>query len=260
MKDQPAAAPHLAPLQHHEYPEIEYMPPRAPSPPFVPEGFEPIDLVSLRKNLMRGCHRAYLAGIDASGKTALQRKVEANQRRLDAELDEETDQLVAALGGKRREMPPPPQRWGVESVRSRSRPASAAARSGPLSAASGRKSATGRRPGSAASNGSAPDVARPTAASRHRAAARSREREGRVAARRPLSFSAKPVPAAAKQVKRKVFKMESTVEAMERLKREDEEAEKEVRVLPEDEEVVVDYPSPLAFEEEEEEFVMTMPM
>lgn len=43
---------------------------------------------------MTGCHRTYLAGLDEDGKTKVERDIEANIARREAELDAEADEIL----------------------------------------------------------------------------------------------------------------------------------------------------------------------
>ncbi|CCX32305.1 hypothetical protein FPQ18DRAFT_377203 [Pyronema domesticum] len=176
-----------------QWPEIEYMPPVPADLPFVPEGFEEPNYTWLAKNYMRGCHRAYLAGVDDNGKTELQRKLEKNMLLLDAELEEETLAAIENAKGTSRSKPVvavankapalvkrSTSRPAVATRRSTSRPASRnepskRSTSRPATQRSNSRPAT-TRPASAASNTRPTSAAstRPTSAASVRPTARAR--------------------------------------------------------------------------------------
>ncbi|KAA8909306.1 hypothetical protein FN846DRAFT_623078 [Sphaerosporella brunnea] len=306
-----------------DVPEIEYMPPGPHEIPFTPEGFEEsLDFTYLKNNYMRGCHRAYLAGIDEDGKSSLQRTLEANQRRLNAELDAETEELVAkisrkpSLATRRMEDQKPAMTTSssrAASSASTARPTSRAgtATARPTSRAgtsssrpSSRAGSTTTRPTSSRPSSrtsvrppaSTASLSRPTASSNARSVSTADSRKAaEMLSQRPRSTSTsrpttstrptsshgvkksfttntKPIPApktlgyrAGREIRDGVkagvsqVRLESALDAIERIQREDAAAEElglPPIILEEEEDVVVDMPSPLVLEEDY--FVFTL--
>jgi hypothetical protein len=266
---------------------------------------------------MRGAHRAFLAGIDEEGKSALQRSMEANQRRLDAELDAETEALVAKISRR----PPPRSRIpssGALEVsktravsktrrmeekkpavkRSTSRPGTAISRptsragtastrpasrtgttatSRPTSRAGTAASRPASRSGTTASARPTTSTSRPSSRTHTRTASTADSKKAaELLSQRPRSTSMRttsnprptrpttataPIPApktigyhAGRDIKVNVL------DAIEQIQREDAEAEElglPAIIIPDDDDVVIDMPSPLILEEEEE-FVFTL--
>jgi len=306
----------------------------------VPEDYEAPDYSSL-KNYMRGCYRAYLAGIDENGKSELQRSVEASQRMLEEDLDAETEELEAQLNRGTRKLR---QKSAESTIKGTT------ARTGSITVNKTRRSeSTVRklaeikrpgtsRPGSSASNSrqatsrsssrpaSSASISRPTASSHQRTAstadsrkaaqmlsqrpssslsnsradtrlnrhARTASASTSATAKKPFPFSSKPTAAPSSRSRsrprsvasnidnpalkstigyhhgrevrdtvKKSVKLESTLDAIERIQREDEEAEANLALPPillipeveEEDDVVVEFPSPLI---EEEEFFIAM--
>jgi hypothetical protein len=57
------------------------------------------NLDSLLNTYMNGCYRAYISGLDEDGKTELQREMEKNFRRLEADLDAESEDIINKIKG-----------------------------------------------------------------------------------------------------------------------------------------------------------------
>lgn len=87
--------------QDGEAPEIEYMPPREIPLPDIPDDFQIPDYAKLRAHIYTDCHRSYLYDIDESGKSAIERQVEASDRQIAALLDAETEMLLAECKPKK---------------------------------------------------------------------------------------------------------------------------------------------------------------
>lgn len=60
----------------------------------TPSDFHSTNYAKLSTYVYKDCHRSYLYDIDESGKSAIERQVEASDRQMDALLDEETDILL----------------------------------------------------------------------------------------------------------------------------------------------------------------------
>lgn len=84
-----------------EAPEIEYMPPREVPLPDIPDDFQIPDYAKLSTHIYTDCHRSYLYDIDESGKSAIERQVEASDRQMAALLDAETEMLLAQCKPKK---------------------------------------------------------------------------------------------------------------------------------------------------------------
>lgn len=77
-----------------EAPPIEYMPPRELALLDIPDDFQITDYAKLSTHVYKDCHRSYLYDIDESGKSAIEREVEASDRQMAALLDAETEMLL----------------------------------------------------------------------------------------------------------------------------------------------------------------------
>lgn len=70
------------------------MPPRELPLPDIPEDFQIPDYAKLSTHIYKDCHRSYLYDIDESGKSFIEREVEASDRQMIALLDAETEMLL----------------------------------------------------------------------------------------------------------------------------------------------------------------------
>ncbi|KAL0637732.1 hypothetical protein Q9L58_003292 [Maublancomyces gigas] len=77
-----------------EAPPTEYMPPHELALPDIPDDFQITDYAKLSTHVYKDCHRSYLYDIDESGKSAIEREVEASDRQMAALLDAETEMLL----------------------------------------------------------------------------------------------------------------------------------------------------------------------
>lgn len=77
------------------------MPPRELALPDIPDDFQIPDYAKLSTHVFKECHRSYLYDIDESGKSAIEREVEASDRQMAALLDAETELLLAMYKPKR---------------------------------------------------------------------------------------------------------------------------------------------------------------
>lgn len=77
------------------------MPPREIALPDIPDDFQIPDYAKLSTHIFKECHRSYLYDIDESGKSAIEREVEASDRQMAALLDAETELLLAMYKPKK---------------------------------------------------------------------------------------------------------------------------------------------------------------
>lgn len=77
------------------------MPPRELALPDIPDDFQIPDYAKLSTHVFKECHRSYLYDIDESGKSAIEREVEASDRQMAALLDAETELLLAMYKPKK---------------------------------------------------------------------------------------------------------------------------------------------------------------
>lgn len=284
--------------------------------PSVPDGFEEPDYGLLKKNYMKNCHRAYLAGLDQDGKTEIQRQMEKTLRLLEDDLNAETEEAICNAKGIPKSggaLPPPPPKTSVSArearitaavkgmgqvkhstsrppptrqplnARTTSRPASAASATRPASSSvsatrptsshqrqavntiDSRKAveALSQRPSRPASSASC--HSRSASSAREPSRKPSHSRSGSVVTKNTIGYSIGQNLRG--NVKKTVSraKLESTLDAMERIQREDDEAEARfVAHIPEgvdDDGIIVDFPSPSieGDDDGDEEFFMTMP-
>ncbi|TGZ85080.1 hypothetical protein EX30DRAFT_15891 [Ascodesmis nigricans] len=118
--------PEAAIQEEDDIPDIEYIPPRSEEPPLVPDILDPIDYDFINQNLMRGCYRSYLSGVDDNGKTRTQRLLEKSERLENEALDKETALLLADLQNG---LQPPPRR--TIKAKPSTKPSSASSRLAP---------------------------------------------------------------------------------------------------------------------------------
>lgn len=77
------------------------MPPHEIALPDIPDDFQIPDYAKLSTHIFKECHRSYLYDIDESGKSAIEREVEASDRQMAALLDAETELLLAMYKPKK---------------------------------------------------------------------------------------------------------------------------------------------------------------